>query len=181
MIRLEVSVCRNMSPQVKRMLLAVGFCGLVVTYTPIFFINVTPWVSKCVSGHVWWVCECVYSFPREVLAERYLFTPLAELNWSSLAKNPLHERCVEHEWCQRRSSPGTHNHTLRHQRSCCLTVWFKHLHPLRSRETPWTHGCIERMWSSKSERCCIQRLRDTTERSHNSLWAESIAKTEHPC
>lgn len=25
------------------------------------------------------VCECVYSLPREVLAERYLFTPPAEL------------------------------------------------------------------------------------------------------
>lgn len=40
------------------------------------------------------VCECVYSFPREVLAERYLFTPLAELMELS-SSDRLQERRVE--------------------------------------------------------------------------------------
>lgn len=44
------------------------------------------------------MCECVYSFPREVLEECYLFTPPAELMELS-GSDRLQERCVE---CYRR-------------------------------------------------------------------------------
>lgn len=40
------------------------------------------------------VCVSVFSFPREVLAERYLFTPPAELMELS-GSDGLQERCVE--------------------------------------------------------------------------------------
>lgn len=49
----------------------VGFGGIVVRQTPTLFVN--AWVSVCVCVRV---SENVCRFPREALAERYLFKPL---------------------------------------------------------------------------------------------------------
>lgn len=103
----------------------------------------------CVCACVW---ECV-PFPKRGFSGALLIQAPG-LNWWSFWLKSTCMRGVSNTKDVRDGLVVVH--TLRQQRSCWPTVWFKHLRPRRSSIVARRGGSSEQMRNIKSERCYVR-------------------------